>query len=112
MNEIIITGSVKHTVTNVSTGLNTISFTLPGLTVDEAETRFKNVESLLVSDEQDNIYGKYPHIAYESVTKDTGGNVSVAMHILTQDQVHIRELQASQSEQDEAIAQMMYGGKE
>ena len=111
MNEIIIVGGVKYTATNVETGLNTISFTLPDLTADEAETAFKNAESLNVGDGQNNVYGEYPNVVYKSVTKDADGNVSVSMHILTQEQVQIRELQVSQLEQDEAIAAMMFGGE-
>lgn len=112
MKEIITAGSIKYTATNVSTGLNTISFTLSDMATDEAEAAFRNVESLTVSDEQDNVYGEYPNVVYESVTKDAAGNVSVSMHILTQDQVHIGELQVSQDEQDAAIAAMMFGGEE
>ena len=112
MNEIITVGSKKYTATNVETGLNTISFTLSELTADEAETAFKDVESLTVGDVQDNVYGEYPNVVYKSVTKDAEGNVSVSMNILTQDQVHIKELQLSQGEQDEVIAEMLYGGGE
>ena len=112
MKEIITAGGVKCTATNVSTGLNTISFTLFDMTVDEAEAVFKNVESLMVSDEQDNVYGEYPNVAYESVTKDADENVSVSMHILTHDQVQIRELQVIAAEHDAAIAAMMFGGEE
>lgn len=109
MNEIITAGSEKYTATNVITGLNHISFTLPGLTVEEAETAFKNAGSLTVGDGEDYVYGEYPNVAYGSVTKDADGNVSVSMHILTRDQVQIRKLQVSQGEQDEAIAELLYG---
>lgn len=112
MNETITVGGEKYTATNVQTGLNTISFMLSGLTADEAESAFRNAESLTVGDEQDNVYGKYPNITYKSVTKDADGNVSVSMNILTQEQVQIKELQISQGEQDEVIAEMLYGGGE
>lgn len=112
MNEIITVGSKKYTATNVITGLNTISFTLSDLTADEAETVFKSVEFLTVGDDQNNVYGEYPNVVYKSVTKDADGNVSVSMSILTQEQVQIKELQTSQAEQDEAIAELLYGGYE
>ncbi len=110
MNEIITAGDVKYTATNVSTGINSISFMLPKLTVDEAEAAFKNVESLTVENEKGEIYGEYPNVSYEYLTKDADGNVSVSMHILTRDQLQIRNLQVSQDEQDEVIASMMFGG--
>ena len=110
MNEIITVGGEKYTATKVETGINTISFILHGLTADEAETAFKYAEYLIVGDDQDNVYGEYPNVAYKSVTKDADGNVSVSMSILTQYQVHIKELQLSQGEQDEVIAEMLYGG--
>ena len=112
MNEIITVCSKKYTATNVITGLNTISFTLSDLTADEVETVFKSVESLTVSDDQNNVYGEYPNVVYKSVTKDADGNVSVSMSILAQEQVQIKELQTSQAEQDEAIAALLYGGCE
>lgn len=112
MNEIITVYSKKYTATNVITGLNTISFTLSDLTADEVETVFKSVESLTVSDDQNNVYGEYPNVVYKSVTKDADGNVSVSMSILAQEQVQIKELQTSQAEQDEAIAELLYGGCE
>lgn len=112
MNEIITVGSEKYTATKVETGINTISFTFPDLTADEAETAFKNVEFLTVGDVQDNVYGEYPNVVYKLVTKDADGNVSVSMNILTQEQVQIKELQISQGEQDEVIAEMLYGGGE
>lgn len=109
MNEIITVGGVKYTATNVETGPGIISFMLPGLTVDEAEAAFKNAESLTVGSEAGTVYGEYPNIKYESLTKDADGNVSVMMSILTREQVQIRELQTSQGEQDEAIAGLLYG---
>ena len=112
MNEIITVCSKKYTATNVITGLHTISFTLSDLTADEVETVFKSVESLTVSDDQNNVYGEYPNVVYKSVTKDADGNVSVSMSILAQEQVQIKELQTSQAEQDEAIAELLYGGCE
>lgn len=110
MNEIIAVGDVKYTATNVRTGINSISFMLPELTVDEAEGAFKNVESLTVENENGETYGEYPNVSYEYLTKDADGNVSVSMYILTMDQIQIKELQVSQGEQDEVIAAMMFGG--
>lgn len=110
MNEIITVNGVAYTVQNVTTGANSISFVLTNLTIEEAETAFKSAESLTVGTEEET-YGNYPNVSFESVTKDAEGNVSVTMHILTKSELQIKELQVSQAEQDEAIADL-YGGIE
>lgn len=84
LNEIITAGGVDYTVQNISTGLNTISFVVPEMTVDEAETAFKSVTALTVKTKDGEVYGKYPNVAYASVLKDADGNVSIAMRIPSQ----------------------------
>ena len=123
MNEIITANGVKYTVQNLNTGLNTISFMVQGLTVEDAEAAFRNVESLTVgtigTDETEyTVYGEYPNVTYESITKDAEDNITITMHIPTKMELQIAELQESQAEiqisqaeQDEAIAAMMFGGE-
>lgn len=109
MNETITIDGVKYTVTNVDTGLNSISFMLPDLTEDEAKAAFKNAKSLTIGDGQ-TAYGEYPDVEFVSITIGEDESVMVRMHILTKTEKQIRELQVSQSEQDEAIAELLYGG--
>ena len=116
MNEIITANGVKYTVQNLHTGLNTISFMVQGLTVEDAEAAFRNVASLTVgtigTDEtEDIIYGEYPNVIYESITKDAEDNITITLHIPTKNELQIAELQESQAEQDEAIATIMFGGE-
>lgn len=110
MKEIITVNGVSYAAQNVTTGANSISFELTELTIEEAETVFKDCESLTVGTEEE-VYGNYPNVTFESITKDADGNVSVTMHILTKSELQIKELQVSQAEQDEAIADL-YGGIE
>lgn len=110
MNETITVGGVKYTVTNVDTGLNSISFLLPDLTEDEAKAAFKNAKSLTVGDGK-TAYGEYPDVEFVSITIGADESVKVSMHILTETEKQLRELQVSQLEQDEAIAAMMFGGE-
>jgi hypothetical protein len=114
MNEIITVNGVKYTVHDVSTAPNSISFVVEKITLDEAEEIFKNVTALTVApaDDDNNAYGDYPHVEYASISKDADGNITVTMHILTQIDLQIRDLQTTQSEQDEAIATLMFGGEE
>lgn len=110
MNEIIKVKGVAYAAQSVTTGVNKISIVLTDLTVEEAEEVFRYAESLTVGTEEEE-YGYYPNVSFESVTKDVDGNVSVTMHILTKEEIQIKELQISQEEQDEAIADL-YGGIE
>lgn len=112
MNEILTANSEDYTVENVETGINTISFKIVSPVPNDVEATFKNVTAFTIKNEEDNIvYGEYPYVEYESLTIQANGDIIVSMHILTQDQIHIRELQVSQLEQDEVIAQMVYGGE-
>ncbi|MEZ3492671.1 MAG: hypothetical protein K1W38_10330 [Lachnospiraceae bacterium] len=115
LNEIITTGGIDYTVQNLCTGLNTISFVVQ-MTVDEAESVFKNVTELAVKSEDGEVYGEYSNVVYASVMKDAGGSVTITMQIPTQMEQQIAALQKSQAatdksqaEQDEAIAECLYG---
>jgi hypothetical protein len=112
MNEIITVNGVKYTVHDVSTAPNNISFVVEKITLDEAEEIFKNVTALTVApaDNDADEYGDYPHIEFASISKDADGNITVTMHILTQIELQIKDLQTTQAEQDEAIAEMLFGG--
>lgn len=110
MKETITVGGVKYTATNVTTGLNSISFMLPDLTEDEAKAAFKNAKSLTVGDEK-TAYGEYPDVEFVSITIGADESITVTMYILTETEKQIRELQVSVSEHDEVIAAMMFGGE-
>lgn len=118
MNEIITANGVNYTVQNLITTQNTISFTVQGLTTDEAENAFHGVKFLTVGADENTIYGEYPNIVYESLTKDADNNITITMHIPSKLELQIAELQKSQAElqisqaeQDEAIATIMFGGE-
>lgn len=110
MKEIITVNGVAYAAQNVTTGANSISFTLTELTAEEAETVFRDCEALTVGTEEE-VYGNYPNVTFESIAKDVDENVTVTMHILTKEEMQIKELQVSQAEQDEAIAVLMFGGE-
>ena len=118
MNEIITAGGVKYTSKNVTKGIDTISFTLVS-PMEDPESAFREVTELTVGDEQETVYGQYPDVEYESITISADGSVTVSMHILTKTEKQIKELQVSQTEQDkaiaeqdEAIAEIFFGGGE
>lgn len=51
LNEIITVGGIDYAVQNISTRLNTISFVVQEMTMDEAEAAFKTVTALCVKSE-------------------------------------------------------------
>lgn len=112
MNEIITAGGVSYTTTNVTTGTDTISFTLSDVLGEEAHTVFKNVKSLEVGEEAGAAYGLYPDVRFDHLTIYADDSIVVTMRIPTEMEKQISALQVSQAEQDEAIAELLYGGGE
>lgn len=110
MNEIIIIGGTNYTATKVSTGMNTISFTISGMTADEAYEIFKNATSLEVGEAEGAAYGLYPDVKFDQLTIYADESITVTMRIPTETEKQISALQISQAEQDEAIAELLYGG--
>ncbi len=110
MNEKIIVNGANYTAKNVLTGIDTISFTLTE-PMDDPEAVFRETKSLTVGDAEGTAYGQYPDVEYESLTIGADGNVTITMHILTKTEKQIRELQVSQTEQDEVLAEILYGGE-
>lgn len=118
MNEIITAGGVKYTAQSIETGINTISFKLSGLTADEAREAFKNIDALTVGSGTDDIYGEYPDVKFSSVTLAADDSITVTMHILSDVEKQIREMQKTQTEMqaslrehDEVIAGLLFGGE-
>lgn len=112
MNEIITAGGVSYTTTNVTTGTDTISFKLSNVTIEEAHTAFKNVKSLEVREKAGEAYGLYPDVRFDHLTIYADESIIVTMRIPTEIEKQISALQVSQAEQDEVIAELLYGGGE
>lgn len=110
MNEIITANDVEYTAKNVTTGIETISFTLAD-PVTDAEAAFREAKSLTVGDAKGTVYGQYPDVEFTSLTINADESITVAMHILTKTEKQTRELQVSQTEQDEVLAEILYGGE-
>lgn len=109
--EIITTNGVSYNAEKVTTSLNSISFTVTDKTVEEMKTAFKDATTLTVSDQDGQVYGTYENLAYESVTEDAEGMVTITMHIPGKLELQVAQLTTSQAEQDEAIAEL-YGMEE
>lgn len=105
--EKITANGITYDAENVTTSSNSISFSIDD-TAENLKGAFSSVTSLTVSDSDGQVYGTYDHISFQSVTEYTDGVVTVTMHIMSQTEIAIAELQATQAEQDEAIAEL-YG---
>ena len=105
--EKITANGVTYDAKNVTTSSNSISFSIDD-TAENLKGVFSSVTSLTVSDNDGQVYGTYDHISFQSVTEYVDGTVTVTMHIMSQTEIAIAELQTTQVEQDEAIAEL-YG---
>lgn len=107
--EYITANGTKYECQNIVTKENEISFTLTG-EVDTLKSAFKNVTSLMVSAEDNVVYGNYENLRYRSITEYEDGIVKIAMRILSEVEIAVEDLQKTQAEQDEAIAELVGGG--
>lgn len=108
--EYITANDTEYECQTVTTGINTISFSMEGQEISRVEAAFKGVTELSVSGEDKAVYGTYENLSFESATVYGDGRICVAMHIPDLTEMRIIGLEATQAEQDEAIASLMYGG--
>ena len=107
MNEIITTNGVSYVAHNVTTSPKSIAFSISG-DISEIKEAFENATELTVSNEDGNVYGEYANLSFESITEYADNTIVVTMHIPSQLELAVTQLQASQNDQDEAIAEL-YG---
>ena len=105
--EIITVNGVAYTAQNVTTSSNSITFSMEG-EVAEIKSVFENATELTVSNEDGETYGEYTDLTFESITAYADGSIVVTMHIPSKIELALSQLQTSQAEQDEAIAEL-YG---
>ena len=110
--EYITANGTKYECQNVTTSTNSISFTMEGQEIDTISTAFKDVTELKVSNESEEVYGTYSNLMFESATVYKDGSITVVMHIPSATEVRLKSLESSQAEQDELIAEIMFGGEE
>lgn len=95
---------------SVMTGLDSISFILADIQLQNVVEIFKDATELSVSGEDLQPYGFYGNLTFESATVDAAGTVTVKLRIAKADEISLEELKVTQAEQDEAIAGLMFGG--
>jgi uncharacterized Zn finger protein len=108
--EYIKAGGNEYAATSVTTSTNSISFTIESGSINEIEEKFRDITSLEVSGEDKVTYGTYDDLTFESATVFEDGSISVTMHIPSETEKRLAELESTQVDQDEAIAEL-YGGE-
>lgn len=88
-----------------------VAFKLKGKEITDVVTVVKNATSLTIGDETNKVYGKYPDVKFESATVYADESIEVVMHIPSEVEKRLDSLDASQADQDESIAEIMYGGE-
>ena len=103
-----------------SSELHYLLFTFTDKTVDEVKTIFNDVTSLKIAGEDKVVYGIYENLKLASVEEVFNNQESddsvinaitvvAKMYIKTQMEVDVDSLKETQNEQDELIAELLYG---
>lgn len=89
-----------------------IAFKVKGKEITEVIADVKDATELTVGDDNHEVYGVYPEVTFESATIYADESIQVVMHIPTEVEKRLSNLEESQAEQDDSIAELMYGGGE
>ena len=104
--EYIKANNIEYECQTVTTGTDSITFTMEGQAVESIHTAFKDVTELTVSGEDKQAYGIYSGLSFASVAVDADDTVSVTMLIRSDLERRLEKVEASQDIQDEAIVEL------
>lgn len=104
--EYIKAGGIEYECQTVTTGTDSITFTMEGQAVESIHTAFKDVTELTVSGEDKKAYGIYSGLSFASAAVDVDDTVSVTMLIRPDLERRLEKVEASQDIQDEAIVEL------
>ena len=108
-NEYVIIGEENYKTESVNTRTDSISFVLADMKISDAVEKFSGVTELKVSGENLEPYGIYENLTFKSATVDANGLVTVDFHIANAEEIRIANLEQTQTEQDEVIAELIGG---
>lgn len=107
MTEFVTANGNVYECRNVSTGLDSITFTVEGYTANEMMAAFADVGELSVSYAGENPHGVYENLKLETVsTNADDGSVTVVMHIKNEIERRLDALEESQDIQNGAIKEL------
>ena len=104
--EYIKAGGIEYECQTVTTGTDSITFTMEGQAVESIHTAFKDVTELTVSGEDKTPYGIYSGLTFSSAAVNADDTVSVTMLIRPDLERRLEKVEASQDIQDEAIVEL------
>ena len=107
--EFVKVNGVEYACKAVVTGVDSISFSIEGQAVADIETAFRPVTELTVAGEDKKIYGTYKNLSFESATVYEDGSTMVTMHIKSDTELRLENLEQTQAEQDEVLAELLGG---
>ena len=107
--EYIKAGGIEYECQTVTTGTESITFTMEGQEIASIHTAFKDVTELTVSGEDKTPYGIYSGLTFSSAAVDADDTVSVKMLIRTPTERSLDAIEKTQDEQDALIASILFG---
>lgn len=110
--EYITVNGIEYVCQSVRTGIGNISFVMEGQEISGIKEAFKDVTVLEVLGEDKTAYGTYENLSFDSATVYADDSIRVVMHIKSDEEIRLENLEQSQSEQDEMIAELMFGGEQ
>ena len=110
--EYVIIGGEKFQTEFVSTGINAICFALADIPIADVVTRFSGAKELRISGADLKPYGIYQNVIFASAMVNAEGIVTVTFRIATNEEIRLKNLEQTQVEQDEVIAELIGGGEE
>lgn len=107
--EYVIIGEKNYKTKSISTGTDSIGFALSDMEIADAVTKFSDVTELKVSGEDLVPYGAYENLTFKSATVNADGLATIVFHIASAEEIRISNLEQTQAEQDEVIAELIGG---
>ena len=107
--EFVKVNGVEYACKAVVTGVDSITFSMEGQAVADIETAFRPVTELTVAGEDKKVYGTYKNLSFESATVYGDGSTMVTMHIKSDTELRLENLEQTQAEQDEVLAELLGG---
>jgi hypothetical protein len=107
--EFVKANGAEYACKAVVTGVDSISFSMEGQAVADVEKAFRPVTELTVAGEDKKIYGTYKNLSFESATVYGDGSTMVTMHIKSDTELRLENLEQTQAEQDEVLAELLGG---
>ena len=105
--EYITANGIQYGCIEVNTTVDTISFRMEG-NAEELKEAFLAIGELEVSSTlEDTPYGQYKYLRFCSATINSDDTVTITMHIMSDMEVRVLELEKARDEQQRVIAMLV-----